>query len=273
MEDQGAVGMATGAPGADALTGILKTLKELKDGQHALQRTLESKIDQASQKIEKDFKKKLDDMADSLRLDFTQLSDTVTGLDTKVADINTELSGRLKVVEDRVDDMLRNQPSAVSRDGPFEPDYTVIITQLPVQPSEDDLLTCTNQLIQVSLELPGIEVVKVERTQSRGGKPGVVKVLLSSVQDKVDILKSKRKLKESEAHKRVYIHGSRTPAERILYNNMRAMLRELPNGQQYRISGNGKLVRKDAGSTATEDRDLDAGSTHSDNNGQRRDSH
>ncbi|CAC5399192.1 unnamed protein product [Mytilus coruscus] len=57
-------------------------------------------------------------------------------------------------------------------------------------------------------------------------------------------LRNKHKLKNSEIHSRVFIQGAKSHIERLLEKNARTILRELPQGKSYRISGNGRILKK-----------------------------
>ena len=63
---------------------------------------------------------------------------------------------------------------------------------------------------------------------------------------KIDVLRNKHKLKDRQADfKHTYLRSSQSHCERLLNLNMRTILDELPEGNQYRITGNGRIVRKD----------------------------
>ena len=49
---------------------------------------------------------------------------------------------------------------------------------------------------------------------------------------------------QSENHKGVFIRSSQTHAERLIQLNFKTILNELPNGQKYYVTGNGRLVRQ-----------------------------
>ena len=73
---------------------------------------------------------------------------------------------------------------------------------------------------------------------------GTDKCYIESVEQKVNVLRAKQKLKQSQSYKNVYMHGSKTHTERILELNAKTLLSELPNGNQYRVTANGRIVKK-----------------------------
>ena len=96
------------------------------------------------------------------------------------------------------------------------------------------------------LGLRGIVPVRCIRLDSKSNKPGVVKVQLKTKQDKITILyEQKEQLKQIPRYKRVYIRSAQTHEERIMRLNMQTLLNDLPNGDDYRFTGNGRLVKKD----------------------------
>ena len=62
---------------------------------------------------------------------------------------------------------------------------------------------------------------------------------------KIDVLPQKHRLKDPHSNfKRVYLRSSLSHCERLLQLNMKMIIEELPSGNQYRITGNGRLVKK-----------------------------
>ena len=102
------------------------------------------------------------------------------------------------------------------------------------------------ELVTKGLELPGIEPVAMIRLESRSEKPGLVKVEFTSVDDKVNVVRAKRKLREQASYRQVFLAGCNSNTERLLGLNMKAVLSELPNGDNYTFTGSWRLVKRDA---------------------------
>lgn len=95
-----------------------------------------------------------------------------------------------------------------------------------------------------------VTVVDAARLRSRRiGRPGLVKISFSNLEEKKQVLREKRKLKEKDQYKTVFLRGSKSHTERILELNARTLLREMPNGNQFRITSNGRIVKKTPRST------------------------
>lgn len=89
-----------------------------------------------------------------------------------------------------------------------------------------------------------VNVVAASRLKSRGkGKPGLVKISMSNLEKKKLVLIEKRKLRQTEQYKSVFLRGSKSHTDRILELNARTLLNELSNGCQFRITSNGQIVK------------------------------
>jgi hypothetical protein len=62
----------------------------------------------------------------------------------------------------------------------------------------------------------------------------------------VEALRQKRKLEKYKKHGNIYISGAKSHTERLIELNFRTLLKQLPNGSQLRVAGNGRLIHRDA---------------------------
>lgn len=122
-----------------------------------------------------------------------------------------------------------------------DPEITIIATNIIQEPSED-MLAIASELINSINE--SVNVVAATRLKSRGkGKPGLVNISMSNLEDKKLVLIEKRKLRQTEQYKSVFLRGSKSHTDRILELNARTLLNELSNGCQFRITSNGQIVK------------------------------
>ena len=70
---------------------------------------------------------------------------------------------------------------------------------------------------------------------------GYVKISFRSTQEKVLVLKNKNVLKDINPFKNVYIKTSKSHAERLIELNARMVLRQLPQGNNFRVDANGRI--------------------------------
>ncbi|CAH1272533.1 Hypp4873 [Branchiostoma lanceolatum] len=83
----------------------------------------------------------------------------------------------------------------------------------------------------------------------RGSGPGVVKVKFRSVQEKIARLRGKQKLKSHPIYEKVFIRSAKSHTDRLIELNFRTLLREIPGGKDYFITGSGRVQRRDGRDT------------------------
>ena len=174
-------------------------------------------------------------------LEISQLRNQLTAAETRWKNAETSILA----LQARVD-TLENNPSHEN----FRPDVTVIVTGLRYAPDEDVMNKATS-LIHEGLELSHVRIVNATRTPFRGDKPGIVKIQLNSVDDKIRVLREKRRLLNDDRYKNVFIRGSQSHEERLLQLNTDVILREMGIENRYRRTGSGRLVPKDDYQLAT----------------------
>ena len=144
--------------------------------------------------------------------------------------------------------------------GPFPPNTSIIISNFPKPEDEspDSLLDAVDVMINEGLALEEIDVKAVERTRPRSfseavrgeegaaERPGVVKVRLGSVQQKVDCLRKKKDLNQKTAYKAVRIRGCEDHASRLNRLNMDTLLTHMGHRDEFMFTGSGRLVKKDS---------------------------
>ena len=87
-------------------------------------------------------------------------------------------------------------------------------------------------------------LVNTLRTPRRNGKNGILKIELRTMADKIMLLKNKTRLKQTHGFERVFVRSSKTHLERLMDLNFRTVLAEIPQGNSYEITGNGRLVKQ-----------------------------
>ena len=120
----------------------------------------------------------------------------------------------------------------------FDCNRSVIVINLVEQDREDPVAVCQ----ALFTEVLGIKVtvIKVERLKSRNNKPGLIKCQLSSLTEKINVLRNKRNVSDNENTQNVYIARKKSHEERLIQNNVKALLKELPNEHTYKFTGSGK---------------------------------
>ena len=71
-----------------------------------------------------------------------------------------------------------------------------------------------------------------------------MKIEVNSLAEKIEILKSKSQLKESEAHKKMFIRSSFTHQEMVNMQNTRLLLSLIPGGENCFVANSGKILER-----------------------------
>ena len=126
----------------------------------------------------------------------------------------------------------------------FDPQVTLVAQGLPVTQGTD-LISQAKFLVNRALNEPGIPVVRATRLPSRNNRPGLVKIEVNSLENKIKLLRKKFSLKDTQDFKNVYLRSSKSHVERLLELNIMKLLDEIPNGKdKYKLTSNGRLVER-----------------------------
>lgn len=199
------------------LEEVRTLLRELKNGQESFRKTIDEKFVSFTSQVTD----KIDSLKDDLYMELGRLNNQVTRIEE-----------RIQALEDRED-----------KRADFDVDTTVVVINMKEEREENVSEKCA-QLIECGLGLRDIKPVQCKRLPGRDGKPGVVKVQLRTRQDKINVLQHKGELSKTQAYKRVYIRSSQTHEERLMRLNLQTLMNDLPNGNNYRFTGNGRLIKK-----------------------------
>ena len=124
---------------------------------------------------------------------------------------------------------------------------------------DEDLNEKAESMIRQGLALNNIRVVRTTRMQARPprqtrqgriSKPGLVKIQVPTLEDKINILRNKRRLENSEPFKQVYLRSSKSHTDRLAETNFRTLLDIVDTRKEYRIAGNGRIMKKQEQATA-----------------------
>ena len=201
---------------------------------------------------------KLDNMQSSFKKDLNSKVDSLKSSLEKFKDeLKAELENKTKQIQDNIDlevghltarmDSLESAVNGTKTKTvtKFDPDVSIIISGLEAEDGEDVLEKVRILLEEGAQCQPMPELVAAERMKARGDGPGVIKVELHTSQDKVAVLRQKQKLRRDDRYKSVYIRSAKSHTDRLIELNFRTLLREIPSGKNFYISGNGRVLKKD----------------------------
>ena len=163
--------------------------------------------------------------------------------------VRDDLTLELAQVTRRLEALERQSPPAAPRE-PFDPTVTVVLANLPAltpEETEANLLAAVYNIVSTGLELPGIELVNVKRLTGRGTSPGLVLIECFNTDDKITILRAKAKLREKAQFKNLYMRSAEGHSDRLVRLNFQTILEHMGVSNQFRFTGSGRLVKREAG--------------------------
>ena len=119
----------------------------------------------------------------------------------------------------------------------------MVATNVPVQANEN-ILQAANHLIESSLRIPALTVVRAMRLKSKNRFPGLVKIELATESDKISVLHNKQNLADTREYKRVYLRSSKPHSERLADHNFRKLLQHISDGTNFRMTANWRIINK-----------------------------
>ncbi|KAK7913157.1 hypothetical protein WMY93_013368 [Mugilogobius chulae] len=200
---------------------ILKEIRVVTSKLDNVEQQLTSKVDGLQMSLEKTLKEELQKLKDNF--------------DSEIG----SLKARMEQLEEKIKSHQRTSDT-------FDPDLSVVVMGLPYQENEN-LTEKIKDVIENGCACDQeVTLVALERLRARGPGPGVVKVAFASVREKVAVLRGKANLKSNDKFRKVYIRTAKSHTDRVMEENFKVLLRDLPNGKDYYVSGNGKLLRRTA---------------------------
>ena len=185
-------------------------------------------------------------------------------LNEKFDELRTYVDQEIERVASRVGtlenttEILRTKAEEASL---YDPENTIVADNLAYEENED-LHRKVETMIRrdLALNIPVTRVLRLNPRPARStrygnvAKPGLVKIQVPTVDDKIKILREKKKLNNSPDFSCVYLRSSKSHTDRLMDQNFRTILDLIPTGKDYRLTGNGRLVKKDPEYGATSNR-------------------
>ena len=168
-----------------------------------------------------------------------QILERVQKVEQSVGKHEEEIA-RIKEDHDQLSRAVTEVQNKLQKD--FDPDYTIVVTNPPVINGP-----LTNWATGLITALGGNRdmIVNAMRTPQRQGRKGVLKIEVRTVDEKINLLRKKSSLQNFSQYKNIFVRSSKSHSERLQEINFRTVLSQLPDGSQYRIAGNGRIVKRD----------------------------
>ena len=221
---------------ASELNANVRSIKEDIAGIHDKLNTIESNVDTKLSDFRKAVETDISDLKKDVRTEIdTKVDEGVSGLREEVVELRQELAKAEKTIRRLTD----------KADSPFPPDTSVVIYGLQNNEGENEEET-VSWLFKEVLKVD-VTIDDIERTKPRdSGKLGVIKVELSSVEEKINVLRNKLKCNDLVDSEKVIIKSCESHDARVNRINNKLLLSLLPKGQEYTIPGHGLIRKKDA---------------------------
>jgi hypothetical protein len=222
---------------------IRDMFQQIMKGQEQTRRSLESRFDKLRNELKTEIDLKIKNLKDEVEMKFSKLEDDVKQFGFRLGLLEEAHSG-CSTWDSEQKGIDRNLTIASGSRLSFDTTTTVIVSGLKEELNEN--LSDKIQDLVKAMEVDTVNIVRCIRLESKvRNKPGLVKIEVENEMQKVDILKSKRRLQEYPAFNKVFIRGSKSYSERMMERNTRMLLKSIPDGDKYRLTSNGKLVLKE----------------------------
>ena len=235
-------------PNEPTLASIAQDLRKMNDKISGMQTSLEAMFEEKLKLLNSSLEKSLNKKVESLRVSVTK-----TVNENKAA-LKRDLELTAKEIQDNVDmdigqltsriEKMESSANKTAR-AKFDTDVSITVAGLPFEEGEETKERVERLLRDCLKCHPMPRVVNADRLKPRGTGPGLIKAELGSVEEKIAVLRRKQQLRAEEGFSRVYIQSAKSHAERLIDLNFRTLLREIPKGKDFYITGNGRLVKRD----------------------------
>ena len=255
QQGSGAPQVGSGGMDSNQFAMLMNMMQGLKQGQDEMTKMFNIKLD----RFKNEMLKNINDQVASLRKEIAsdvqkqgyridEVMFTIQSLKDRVATI--EQSQTANTCVPRGDQMETNNGIQDQGQRTFNPsarlddtDISVIASGLPYDNGEDLLQKAQNLIDALGHEVKTqVRIMKVVRFRARiQDKPGPVKITFRNVQEKIKVLRSKMCLKDLQQYSDVYVKSCKSHAERLIEMNARALLRQMPDGKNFRVDANGRI--------------------------------
>ena len=226
-QQSSAMSIASNAQGLEVIAALIEQQNDI------LFSRLDKKLTEEISELKSHFDKTLEEK-------FKQVMDYV---DKEVEGLTL----RMNEMDTRITTIEQSQHKAEE----FHCDTTIVAENVPFEEGEN-LIKKMSDLVRrdLAVHVPIVQVLRMKEgppRKTRYGtvkKPGLVKMQMRSVEDKVAVLREKRNLKNSREFSHVFLRSSKPHAERMMESNMKVLLEMIPGANDYIMTGNGRLVKK-----------------------------
>ncbi len=211
------------------------SIDEVKNTVETLEQKVDVKIQAVKESITEEMDTKLAEAKEEIKTFL--LSEMEDHLTKRLSDMGlSQITAKNAELEESMSNIQR------ILDKPFDPDRSVVVYGLGIK-KDHTLDTTVQWLLETVLQVT-VKPRHYEQTDSRNGKPGVIKIELANAFDKIAVLRAKRKCDEVEEAKDVRISSCDSHDARVSKINTRFILSRLPNAKDYMVTSHGVIRPK-----------------------------
>ena len=195
---------------------------------------------------------KINDNADQMQQSKTELKDEIKTVREncdnlrktvkKCNDDNKAMKGRVATCEAKMD-QLDSIPLQEAEEFPIE---RTLVMQNVLYSEPENITKVARGIIHKCLDLPSIEIVRAKRISVRDNGTELVKVVLKSNSDLIEVLRNKMKIKENRNAdvSKIWILQSKSKAQLLMEQNTNTILRECNLDDILTRLPNGRIIRR-----------------------------
>ena len=241
---------------------MMKWMKQEFDGVKSdLTKTIDNRVDSLEEKLRtvmlavvkeevdkarQEFNTRIDGLASKVEHKIRQSVESKIEAGLKQAKDELKSTADVETLKQEINSVKKSYAEITKSEVGIQDD--IVIRNYPTDAKETDdpqvTLNKVNSLIRDGLKIKDINVVKCERKPSRGNSPGVILASLETGEQKLKVLETKKKLRNTKQFAKVYIDEARPLASRINEANMMTVLQEMGKRDKYFLSSKGRIVRR-----------------------------
>ncbi len=134
---------------------------------------------------------------------------------------------------------IENRLTKLESTKEFDPEVTVIAINLE-QSGGEIIMDKAHELVRNGM-CSDVNIVRAKRLTPHGRAPGLVKIELPTLHDKIELLRKKVDLVDSRVYSKVFVRSSKSHTERLVEINTQMILKETGLHTCMYITANGRL--------------------------------
>jgi TolA-binding protein len=215
----------------------LKLTKEINEGIKKCENKisdLQLKLEQQNGEIERLQQK---DVLNTGKI--AKLEEIVSKLQATITETVTEVNVNMKNCIQNIEKDIKQTKDTTPN---FDPETTIVAINYPKSGNEtnETLVQEFQNLFRETMKCKG-KILGVKRVGDTGGRNGVLKIQMATVEEKIQILREKYTLKNSRNYSNLYLRSSQPHAQRVMDRNFRTIIDNFPNFP-FRMNGSGELI-------------------------------